>query len=68
MAKYRISISSTEQKILFAKSGNICAFPGCDLPIIAEVGDENKPLAEIAHMIAYEDNGFKIGSQPVSKR
>lgn len=57
MAKYRISISSTEQKILFAKSGNICAFPGCDLPIIAEVGDENKPLAEIAHMIAYEDNG-----------
>lgn len=57
MAKYRISISSTEQKILFAKSGNVCAFPGCDLPIIAEVGDENKPLAEIAHMLAYEDDG-----------
>ena len=44
-------------KILFAKSGNLCAFPNCQTPIIANEGDENKPLAEMAHIIAYEDDG-----------
>ena len=57
MAKYRMNISQTEQKILFAKSGNVCAFPDCDLPIIADVGDDSKPLAEMAHIIAYSDDG-----------
>ena len=52
-----MNISQTEQKILFAKSGNVCAFPDCDLPIIADVGDDSKPLAEMAHIIAYSDDG-----------
>ena len=47
--------SQTEQKILFAKSGNVCAFPDCDSPIIADVGDDSKPLAEMAHIIADSD-------------
>jgi len=53
----RKKIQESELKILFAKSGNLCAFPGCQTPIIANDGDENKPLAEMAHIIAYEDNG-----------
>ena len=57
MAKYRMNISQTEQKILFAKSGNVCAFPDCDSPIIADVGDDSKPLAEMAHIIASSDDG-----------
>ncbi len=57
MRKSRISIPQTEMKILFAKSGNVCAFPGCNMPIIAESGDNSKPLAEMAHMIAYQDDG-----------
>ena len=57
MAKYRMNISQTEQKILFAKSGNVCAFPDCDSPIIADIGDDSKPLAEMAHIIASSDDG-----------
>ncbi|GAK59605.1 Blr0077 protein [Candidatus Vecturithrix granuli] len=55
--KSRISPPDAELKILFAKSGNVCAFPGCNTAIIAEEGDERRPLAEMAHIIAYEDNG-----------
>lgn len=57
MARYRMSIPSKERNILFAKSGNVCAFPDCVAPVIADVGDESKPLAEMAHMIAYADDG-----------
>jgi hypothetical protein len=47
--KGRINISTKKLKIFFAKSGNVCAFPDCSNPIIAEDGDENKPLAEMAY-------------------
>ena len=57
MAKNTRSVPQKEQNILFAKSGNRCAFPKCDLPVIAEVEHQNKPLAEMAHMIAYSDDG-----------
>ena len=36
MAKSRIRIPEKEQRILFAKSGNICAFPDCDSPVIID--------------------------------
>ena len=62
MAKYRMNIPQKEKNVLFAKSGNICAFPGCAVPVIAEEGDESKPLAEVAHMIAYADNGPRADS------
>ena len=69
MAKYRMKIPPQEQKILFAKSGNTCAFPDCDSPVIADVGDDSKPLAEMAHMIAYNDNGPRSDpSLPTEKR
>lgn len=53
----RVNISESELKILFARSGNLCAFPGCQTPVIAQEGDELKPIAEMAHMIAYGDSG-----------
>lgn len=57
-----MNISQTEQKILFAKSWNLCAFPKCDAPVIAEDGGESKPLAEMAHMIARSDDGPRSDS------
>ncbi|MXX23840.1 MAG: hypothetical protein F4Z82_00130 [Caldilineaceae bacterium SB0668_bin_21] len=57
MAEYRMSIPQREKNILFAKSGNRCAFHNCEMPVIADEGDESKPLAEMAHMIAYADDG-----------
>ncbi len=53
----RIRISEPELKILFAKSHNQCAFPKCFNPVIAEENDEQKPLAEMAHMIAFNKQG-----------
>ncbi len=65
----RTKIPETEIKILFAKSGNLCAFPSCQTPIIANEGDEDKPLAEMAHIIAYQDNGPRSDpSIPISER
>lgn len=57
MSKSRANIPESELKILFARSGNLCAFPGCQTPIIAQKGDELKPIGEMAHMIAYGDSG-----------
>lgn len=34
----RKSISPSQKKQLFAKSGNLCAFPGCDTPLLTEDG------------------------------
>jgi hypothetical protein len=69
MTKSRLKISETVLKTLFAKSGNICAFPNCTTPIIVDEGDESKPLAEMAHIIAYEDEGPRSDpSVPVSER
>ena len=57
MAKNRLNVPQKEQNILFAKSGNRCAFPKCGSPVIAEADNESKPIAEMAHMIAYSDDG-----------
>lgn len=57
MAKYRKNIPQAELKILFAKSGNRCAFPNCDSSVIADVGVGSQPLAEVAHIVAYSDDG-----------
>ena len=57
MAKNRLTVPQKEQKILFAKSGNRCAFPKCDKPVIVEVGNKSEPIGEMAHMIAYSDDG-----------
>ncbi len=65
----RIKIPVPEMKILFAKSGNLCAFPSCQTPIIANEGDEDKLLAEMAHIIAYKDDGPRSDPNlPISER
>jgi hypothetical protein len=48
------TIAEKEIKLLFAQSGGICAFPGCDRPLI-EAGTSKDPaavLGEIAHIVA----------------
>lgn len=30
----RVPISTSDQKILFARSGNVCAFPGCSRQLV----------------------------------
>lgn len=65
----RVNIPESELKILFARSGNLCAFPGCQFQVIAQEGDELKPIAEMAHMIAYGDSGPRADpSVPLEER
>lgn len=65
----RLNIPESELKILFASSGNICAFPGCQTKLIAREGDELKPIGEMAHMIAYGDSGPRADpSVPLEER
>lgn len=65
----RVNIPESELKILFARSGNLCAFPGCQTQVIAQEGDELKPIAEMAHMIAYGDSGPRADpSVPLEER
>lgn len=69
MSKSRLSIPESELKILFTRSGNFCAFPGCQTQVIAQEGDELKPIAEIAHIIAYGDSGPRADpSLPLEER
>ncbi len=69
MSKSRVNIPESELKILFARSGNLCAFPGCQTQVIAQEGDESKPLAEMAHLIAYGDSGPRADpSLPIQER
>ncbi|MFI3242253.1 MAG: hypothetical protein R3Y43_06775 [Alphaproteobacteria bacterium] len=50
----RKSIKPTEYKKLFALSGNVCAFPGCDHPI---VNNNNELVAQICHIEAASEKG-----------
>jgi HNH endonuclease len=43
-------------KALFARSGNICAFPGCQIPII---DDGDIVIGEICHICAKEKGGSR---------
>jgi hypothetical protein len=40
-------------------AGRVCAFPGCEEPLIAVAtdADDAKPIAEIAHIVASSDKG-----------
>ena len=67
MSAKRLKIPEIELKVLFAKSGNVCAFPGCETPVIADEKGEIKPLAEMAHIIAYADNGPRSDSMLPAK-
>ena len=41
-------------KAIFSKSGNICAFPGCDVKLVLE---DNKVMGEIAHIEGVSPKG-----------
>lgn len=47
-----MAIPSKTIKSLYAKSGNICAFPGCNCPLV-----EKSNQSQIAHIISQQKNG-----------
>lgn len=52
-------VSQTEWKVVFAHSGNECAFPGCDAPVV-EPGDSGDPsvvFAEVCHIVGDSHQG-----------
>jgi tetratricopeptide (TPR) repeat protein len=51
--------SSRDIKLLFALSGNRCAFPRCDNPIVADATarDDAEVVGHIAHIVASSDAG-----------
>ncbi|MCI0489933.1 MAG: hypothetical protein L0229_25350 [Blastocatellia bacterium] len=63
----RKDIPEKEIKILFAKSGNLCAFPGCGTRLIESETLEDAPavVGEIAHIVADSRQGPR-GNFPLS--
>ncbi|MGO9768507.1 MAG: hypothetical protein ACLPSW_02920 [Roseiarcus sp.] len=51
--------SQATLKLLFAASGNLCAYPGCSNSIVALATEESDPavLGQICHIYAAADNG-----------
>src|SRR5690242_7868032 len=54
-----MSVPLTEQKILQLRSGNRCAFPGCNTLLVKKVtfGTRLKIIGEIAHIISERPDG-----------
>lgn len=50
----RKSIKSDTYRVLYARSGNKCAFPGCSTPIFE---DNNQLTGECCHIEAYSKGG-----------
>ncbi|MDR3149975.1 MAG: hypothetical protein LBT88_08220, partial [Oscillospiraceae bacterium] len=50
-----MSISDKMLKILWAQSGGLCAFPGCNEELI--VKDKNQILGHMCHIVAKSPNG-----------
>lgn len=55
----RITVSAADQKILFALSGNLCAFPGCNRQLIepATATDDAAVIGHIAHIVGASRQG-----------
>lgn len=53
-----MAISTPTLKYLFALSGNVCVFPGCDEPV-AEDGPDGNPqiIGEVAHIVGESRQG-----------
>lgn len=51
-------VPEKETKILFARSGNLCAFPGCEQSLV-EPGAEGEEavVGEMAHIVAEKRRG-----------
>lgn len=54
-----MAVSLTEQRILQIRSGNHCAFPGCDAPLVekAAFGTRLTITGEMAHIVSEKPNG-----------
>src|SRR5690349_19471551 len=55
----RLTVSATDQKILFALSGNVCAFPECNRRLIepATMNDDAAVVGHIAHIVGASRQG-----------
>lgn len=58
--KQRNSISTKTLRLLYAHSGNCCAFEGCHLPIFE---DDGTLTGECCHIEAYSSNGPRYNEQ-----
>ncbi len=58
-----MSVPLTEQKILQLRSGNRCAFPGCNAPLVKKTafGTRLTITGEIAHIISEKPDGPRGG-------
>src|SRR6267143_7087225 len=50
----RLAPALSSVRVLFARTGNRCAFPGCDHPLFDE---DNRFVAQICHIEAAEKSG-----------
>lgn len=55
----RLPVKPTTLRALFAKSGNVCAYPGCTHEL---VNSKNKFVAEVCHIEAAEPGGERYNS------
>lgn len=55
----RSTIPPKDLKLLSLRSGNVCAFPGCDRELVIDGADSDNPviIAEVAHIIADSPQG-----------
>lgn len=58
-----MSVPLTEQKILQLRSGNRCAFPGCNAPLVKKTafGTRLTITGEIAHIVSEKPEGPRGG-------
>ena len=63
-----MSIPESEQKKLFAKSGNRCAYPDCQKLLVAPASQTGSPvvLGEAAHIVAEPPAGPR-GTSPLTQ-
>lgn len=58
-------LSQSTIKQLFALSGNVCAFPNCNNPLVESGGTV---VGEICHIIAAEENGPRFNQQQMTNK
>jgi 5-methylcytosine-specific restriction endonuclease McrA len=58
-ANKRMNVSPKEARIVYARSGGVCAFPGCGEDLVKPGLDTNDPsfIGEIAHIVADSRQG-----------
>jgi hypothetical protein len=63
-----MDISSRDMKILWGRSGGICAFPGCGLELTPDPAGSGTPavIGEMAHIVDKDRNGPR-GNSPLTE-